>query len=61
MKLEKEYSVSTLMSMRKEDLVDLVQTLSFNNNALYECICNQADYMEKVFKFASKSRGGAKK
>ena len=43
-KFEKEYTESTLMNMKKSELVNHIQCLTHNNNVLHERINRQAEF-----------------
>lgn len=49
MKIEKEYSESTLMRMTKKELVEYIKCIVHNNNVLQDMLDRQyKNYMEKV-------------
>lgn len=43
-KFEKQYTESTLMNMKKSNLVNYIQCLVHNNNVLHERINRQAEF-----------------
>lgn len=49
-RIEKEHKKSTLMSMKKEELVERIMFLEHNNNVLHERIEIQARNVEKFLK-----------
>lgn len=49
MKIEKEYSESTLMRMTKKELVEYIKCIVHNNNVLQDMLDQQyKNYMEKI-------------
>lgn len=49
MKIEKEYSESTLMRMTKKELVEYIKCIVNNNNVLQDMLDRQyKNYMEKI-------------
>ena len=49
MKIEKEYSKSTLIRMSKKELVEYIKCIVHNNNVLQDMLDRQyKNYMEKV-------------
>lgn len=51
MEFERRYSKSFLMCQRKEELVNYIQCLERNNNALWNIIDEQSKFIESLYNF----------
>ncbi|MBD5105451.1 MAG: hypothetical protein HDT41_00430 [Lachnospiraceae bacterium] len=51
MRIELEHKKSTLMSQTKKELVNYIQCLESNNNALWSVIDTQSDLLDSLYNF----------